>query len=115
MISLFTLFVLAFALFVIVKALVRLKNRELTALQALFWIVSWIVVISIVLVPDVSTIIAHLFGVGRGVDLFVYAAVILLFYLIFQLNTKIDHTNHEVTRLVRSTAIYHGKKPGKRL
>lgn len=81
------------------------KNSRLGILWFLFWGGAWTSVGLIVYFPQLTTELAHLIGVTRGVDAIIYLSIVTLFYLIFRLYLKIAHLNRRVTELVRDDAL----------
>lgn len=65
----------------------------------------WILAIIGVIHPAVTSSLARFFGVGRGVDVIIYVAISLLFYLVFRIYVMIEDLRREVTTIVRSNAI----------
>ena len=58
-----------------------------------------------ILLPATTTKIASFFGVGRGVDVILYLAVSLLFYLVFRIYVMIEDIRREITKVVRMVAL----------
>ena len=110
MISLFSAILIIFALFAISRALLRLWDKEITYSAFFFWLALWAILIVVSLLPAISVFFANLFGVNRGVDLFVYASIILLFYLLFRLYVRCDNLSEQITLLVREIAKERAKK-----
>jgi len=99
--SLFVLFSLYSIFFVIKK-----KRDELLGPRGMFfWILFWIGVITVVVWPDGTAKIAHVFGIGRGADLVMYVALATLFFIVFRLHIKIEAMNRDVTKVVREKAL----------
>ena len=94
-----------FALFALSRAILRMKDGNLSMHEFLLWNVIWITILIFAFVPDVSTIIANLFGIGRGVDFLLYVSVIVLFYLIFRLYVKTEKAEQDITKLVSYVAL----------
>ena len=94
-----------FALFALSRAILRVKDGNLSIHEFLFWNVIWIAVLIFAFVPGISTLLANLFGIGRGVDFLLYISVVVLFYLIFRLYVKTEKTEQEITRLVSHIAL----------
>jgi len=55
--------------------------------------------------PDTASYFAKLLGIGRGVDLAIYLALIVLFYLQFRLMVRLEKNNREITKLTREKAL----------
>jgi len=96
---------LIFSIFALSKILLQVKNNEINIESALFWIFIWIMVILIVVFPQTLNYLATLTGVGRGVDVVIYIAIIVLFYLHYRLYMKIEKIERDITLIVREIAI----------
>ncbi|MFA5935742.1 MAG: DUF2304 domain-containing protein [Patescibacteria group bacterium] len=83
----------------------RFRQRVIPLSEALLWSLLWIVATGIVIAPQISTRIAHFVGVGRGADLVVYAAVPMLFFLVFKLFIKHEELERKLTEIVRHDAL----------
>ncbi len=90
---------------VIVILVLRYRQRRIGALGFLFWLLLWISAGTLVLVPDLSTLAAHLVGIGRGVDLVLYFSVILILYLIFRIQVRLEQMDRTLTQIVRTIAL----------
>jgi len=95
------------ALFFISRAMVRIKKRELSLREGIAWMVLWACVGFIVLYPKVADYAAGAIGLktATGIDLVVYIAVAVLFYLLFRIFVRIERIEHNITELVRKTAL----------
>jgi hypothetical protein len=74
------------------------------------WSALWALGLAFVLFPDLTSIVASAVGVGRGVDVVVYAAIILLFYLVFRIYLRLDRMEREITVLVRQLSVDEASK-----
>ena len=74
------------------------------------WILIWILVIVISLFPSITTTIASLFGLGRGLDALYIAAIILSYYAMFKLYNKMDNQRKRIDELVSEIAIYNNEQ-----
>lgn len=71
----------------------------------IFWTGFWFVVGLIILLPDTTSYLAEIVGVGRGADLIVYLSIVLIFYIIFQMTIKIEKIERNITKVVRTVAM----------
>jgi len=55
----------------------------------------------LVALPQATSWLAELVGVGRGVDVAIYLSVVILFYLTFRLFVRLEKIEHNITLLVR--------------
>lgn len=83
----------------------RARQNVIRFREALGWSVVWIIASVVVLLPNVTTRIALVFGVGRGVDLVLYASVAALFLLVFKLFIQHEKLERKLTDLVRRDAL----------
>lgn len=105
------LFLLIIILFALSRAVVRYRAHLLTTGEFLFWLLVWVVGGVVVAWPEASSWLADLVGVGRGVDVVIYTALVLLFYSIFRIVTRIDRIERDITLLVRRKALEEHDEP----
>lgn len=99
------LLILAFVLFALARAFSQFRAGRLGLGVLIGWIVLWIAVAAVAVLPWTTTWLAQAVGVGRGVDLVIYVSLAALFYLVFRLFVKIEETERSITRLVRALAL----------
>jgi hypothetical protein len=99
------LLLLAFILFALVKVILKYRHGEMRRFQLLFWIVVWAGAAFIVNLPDTTTFLASLLGIGRGADLIIYVSFLIVFYLIFRIHLTLNRFEHEITQLVSKLAL----------
>ncbi len=83
----------------------RAHQRIIHTREALAWSFVWIVAAVIILRPEITTSLARLFGVGRGVDLVVYASIAVLFLLMFRIGLRHEKLERTISKLVRESAL----------
>ncbi len=110
MITILQTVALVVALFAVSRAFLRFKDRKLSLLALLFWLVIWAGVVVAAFVPTMLTWLSAQFGVQRGVDILVYGGIILLFYLIFRVYVKLETLDQQLTKTVRELALRKKKK-----
>ena len=110
--TVFQIVILIFSFFVIMRVLLKYIQHSISLREWLLWTLFWIVVVIMTFLPQTADILASRVGLetGRGVDLAVYSAVPILFYLVFRLFTRIDKLEHNITTIVRELAIKNTKK-----
>ncbi len=94
-----------FAVFLLVKVLLKLKNKKLTINEFLFWSIMWVLLILLSIFPQVSDRIANFFGFGRGLDFFIVSSILLIFYLIFRIISKLEEMDAKIAKLARSISL----------
>ncbi len=102
--------VIAFALFAWSRAMLRFRNGQISVMEFSLWSLLWLGAGVVVLRPEWGAPIASFLGIGRPIDVGIYASIVLLFYLIFKIYIKIETIEREMTKLVRVQAIEHRKK-----
>jgi len=110
MIQLIQVVVVLFALFAFSRALLRFKDRKISAKEFTAWTILWAAAIVVILLPGTTFFFANILGITRGADFVVYVSIIALFYLVFRLYVKIDGVERNLTKLVREISISKGKK-----
>lgn len=63
--------------------------------------------------PEHTAYVAHLVGIGRGVDLMVYVWLLASGVLFLVLHLKLVTQNRRITELARAFAIAHASKPAR--
>ena len=92
---------------------VRLKNSELNVREFVEWFALWLLVAGVTILPDTASYFATLLGVGRGADLVVYLALLLIFYLLFKIFLRLEKSEHQLTQVVREVALRAKEKAEK--
>jgi hypothetical protein len=83
----------------------RHRQQAVSGIVALLWSVGAIGALVITWYPDTASFLANIVGVGRGADLIVYLAVVLLFVLVFQLHVSHVRLERQLTKLVREHSL----------
>jgi hypothetical protein len=94
-----------FAIFALIKIILRLRKKKLTINEFIFWASIWVILIILSIFPDISHNIASFFGFGRGLDFFMVASILLILYLILRIFIKLEELDSRITRLARSIAL----------
>ncbi|KPJ85898.1 hypothetical protein AMJ57_01445 [Parcubacteria bacterium SG8_24] len=94
-------FIVAFAVFAVSRAVVRFREGLLGLAWLVFWALVWVGVAVVVSLPQTTTWFASLVGVGRGVDAVIYVAIVFLFYLVFRIFLRLEKLEHDISLLVR--------------
>lgn len=108
--SLIQIALLIFFLFAILKVVGRFRAKQLAAGATTLWVVLWLGAGFVVIEPNSTTTVAHLFGVGRGADLVVYVALSVIFFLLFRLMVRFEKMQHDLTQLTREIALRDEEK-----
>jgi len=89
-------------LLLLARYLVRLRGTAATRFVAVLAAVAGI---SLVVFPDLSTRLAHLFGVTRGVDLMIYVTLVAFGFLWLHLASRIRELETRQIDLARKVAL----------
>ncbi|MBZ9571025.1 DUF2304 family protein [Methanobrevibacter sp. TMH8] len=81
-------------------------HKKKTSIQTfILWVILWVILAIFTIVPESSNILAHLIGIGRGLDLVLIFAIIGSYYLIFRVYLKIEKIDQDITELVRKISM----------
>lgn len=83
----------------------KFRVGDLSRRGAAFWTLFWIAALGAVLWPHGTTILANLFGIGRGTDFVLYVAIAVIFMILFRLHIKTEQINRDITKVVREKAV----------
>ncbi|MBI4215209.1 MAG: DUF2304 domain-containing protein [Parcubacteria group bacterium] len=108
--TLFQWFALFIILLVLIKILTKYRHKELPLQWLLFWLLLWGAAIVLIVLPETSSFLARYFGIGRGVDLIIYGALGLIFYILFRLVIRIEKMERNITEIVRYIALTNEDK-----
>lgn len=96
----------AVVLFILFKTLQAYFSRKITKWFMFVWVSFWFVVLVLLLHPYFLIRIAALLRIGRGVDVAIYGAIIIIFYILFKLFVKLREIERKIAELVRAGALY---------
>lgn len=99
-----------FVAIVLIKTIVDLTKKKLRLRKFLLWWVFWIAVLVVFWWPDTTQKIAELLQVGRGADAVFYISIVVIFYTIFKLYSRLDKIDKNQTTLAREIALMRGKQ-----
>lgn len=97
--------ILAALLLAFLLTLRRARQGAVRRLEALAWSAVWVVGAIVVARPEVASWLANTVGIGRGSDLAVYIAIVLLLILSFNLYVQHHRLQRDITELVRKEAL----------
>jgi len=105
MLTTIQILLLALIIFALSRVILRARERVISTQAAIFWSMIWLSALAGTLMPQTTTSLASVFGVGRGVDVIVYISLALLFYIVFRMFVMIEDLKHEITSLIRQIAL----------
>jgi hypothetical protein len=103
--SVIQLVLVAFAFFALSRVVMRFRRGGLPLVHLVLWFLFWSATIVVALRPNTSSRVAAFLGVGRGADVVVYLALVLVFYLLFRSFGRIEELERQITRVVRAAAL----------
>lgn len=103
--NLIQILIVLFIVYVVYRLVVKLNKRELTMQVFILWLIFWLIVGFAVVIPDSLSYIASKVGVGRGVDVAVYIAVLTLFYIVFRIFIRLEKMEKNISEIVRKISI----------
>ncbi len=101
----FQILMIVVGVFGIVRAIFLFRQRRITFGWLIFWGVIFAGLAVTSFVPAVSYYVSKPLGIERGMDLVIYLAILLLFYLVFKLLLKIEKLEQNITELVRAISL----------
>jgi hypothetical protein len=99
-----------FVLFAASRAILQFRGGSIKFGALTFWLTVWTIALLAIFYPEQTTKLAKLMGIGRGVDIVVYTAIALLFYLVFRLHVYLENMRTEISRLIREISLSQVKK-----
>ncbi|UCC31455.1 MAG: DUF2304 domain-containing protein [Phycisphaerales bacterium] len=99
------------ALFVL--TLVAAVRGWATRRDALLWALLWLVAGVAIMWPGVTKVIANALGIGRGADLVLYCAVVVMMLGFLMVYVRLRRIRREMTLLVRELAMRDAVSEGK--
>lgn len=88
----------------------KYRDRTFSLRESVLWTVLWLAVGIVFWQPEITSRLAEFFGIGRGADLIVYIAIIVIVYLLFRLFVHVDKMDRQITKLVRTMALRDEEK-----
>ena len=104
--SIFQIILIAGILLLIIIYFTQLRSRLFDRILFVFLFAVGLVFIFL---PDLTTKIAHVLGIGRGADFLFYLFIILAFYAFILLYSKLRKFENTLTEIIRQDAIKNAK------
>lgn len=107
--ALIQIILIIFSLFALSRVILRFRSGQIRGMEFVFWSALFSIAIIGTVLPGELSRLAALLGIGRGVDLITYASIAILFYLVFRLYVFLEDIRHEITQVIRLTALKEKK------
>ena len=105
------LIALLIILIFVIRLFVLQKQKKIPAGEFIFWLVFWLIASAgIIFVKDLDRLAASLGFSASGIQIIIYAAVAVLFYLNFRLRLKVEKMEKDITKIVREIALKEKNK-----
>lgn len=106
MISLQQLLALAIIGFFIFRLFGQKRKKEINKSEFMLWLSFWsISALAIIFLKELDSLASRLGFSASGINLLFYAAILVLFYLIFRLRLRIAKLDKDLTDLNRSISL----------
>lgn len=91
---------------ILVRIIILKKNKKIAGGEFVFWSVFWIsAAFFIATIKWIDKLVASFGFSGSGIQILLYLAVVILFYLNFRLRLKVEKLDKDITKMVRHSAI----------
>ena len=113
-IHLYQIAIVFIAIISIIYVYLRVRQNKTSPPSLFLWIFLWFLIFLFAFVPDVTGILASIFGITRGLDFVLICGIIFCLLLCIKLYSKIDDLEQNITKLVRELAIANENKDYKK-
>ena len=83
----------------------RFRRRHLSVRGVFTWSALWVVVGVVAAVPEVTNRLADLLGIGRGADVVVYSAIVVIIAVLFRTSVRMEQLERAITTVTRELAL----------
>lgn len=83
----------------------RFRKRQVSIWSAGLWILFWLAVGVVALIPEFTNRLADLLGIGRGADVVLYSAIVIIVALLFRVFIRIEQLDRALTKVTRELAL----------
>jgi hypothetical protein len=104
--------IILYIIAVLTKQVGKWRSRQLSGRFFAVWFCFWIGIAIVTAYPKILNWAAMWMGVGRGVDVAIYAALLLILYLVYRLLWRVNNLEKKQNELIRQLAHHHAQKPG---
>ena len=90
---------------IIIKTWQKYRQQSITIREFFLWVGFWLMVSLVIVFNEATNFIAHLLGIGRGVDLIFVVSTIVIVYVIFKILLRLEKIEKNITKIVRQIAL----------
>ncbi len=92
--------------FFIARLILQKKKNNISNNEFLFWFIFWILGgVAIVSLKWIDKTVANFGFSGSGIDILLYIAIVMLFYIVFRQRLKLEKMDRDITKIVRKIAL----------
>ncbi len=92
-------------IFALYRLIRNFLNKKISKIDFIGWLCFWLIALTIVIYPDITNWLARFLGIGRGADVIIYFALIIIFYFLFSFSRKLRSMEKSITDVVREISI----------
>jgi hypothetical protein len=92
-------------IFALYRLIGNFLNKKISKIDFIGWLCFWLIALTIVIYPDITNWLARFLGIGRGADVIIYFALIIIFYFLFSFSRKLRSMEKSITDVVREISI----------
>jgi len=82
------------------------KKNEISRNEFIFWLIFWAVSMLLILfIKKIDQLVANFGFTASGIDVLLYASVIIIFYLIFRLRLRMEKIERNLTKIIREITL----------
>lgn len=98
-------FIIILAVLVLARSILSLRRKKLALGSFFIILVLLIALVIIVFIPSIVVALSDFFGIERAKDFMIYAAILIIFFLIFRAYKKIESVERDITALVKKLSL----------
>lgn len=92
--------------FFVFRLLWQKRKKRIGANEFVFWLIFWILAaLAVIFLKWIDALVAGLGFSGSGIEVLLYAGVVVLFYFIFKLRIRMERIERNITKIVREIAV----------
>jgi len=88
----------------------RFRKRQVPTWVAGLWALLWLAIGVVALIPDITNRLADLLGIGRGADVVLYSAIVVIIALLFRMSIRLEQLDRAITKVTREVALRDREK-----
>ena len=97
---------IAIVLFFIFRLSIQKRKNSIGRTEFYLWLFFWLISASgILFIKKIDNFVAYLGFSSSGIDVLLYLAIAVLFYLLFRIRIKMEKIEKDITTLVRKISI----------